>query len=648
MSVPATAPVSGPALTQPAALPEIPAEPPAPTAAVPPGTPKVEGWISDMVAIDEDRAIVRFLVPGPDHEKQWWIALMRRDGSLAWVQSLSGQLAANEGVTGIEIIQDAVSVMTATFVGDDPELELHGFALADGARRFEIAHGQGFAQGVANDGGRRFDLRVHYPASLGVRPTAELVATSSTKELWRASIPISPAPGPDPTLVDDSLAVRVESKDDDHASWWVFERSSGKVRGKLQARVQSCSDGTRWFVRSDDGLLSVDPKTVATRDAVPAALQAADLVGTWMLDDCAVIPGAVVVLASRGYRKAMVAFDLETFAPLGHVELGAVYVGSNGFDPMPARMHAKAAFPVMTHDGGREIMVIDPVAGQLLERWGANDHGAIGYAFMDWSGGYLASTTHTLAVVDTRSGSLAGLATVPEGVFPGSQQLVGSTLWLPPTAPLRLGARAPRLIDLSAAASEDLRGAVLFDVHPIAPSPVRGRAQCPDPTAPLTGPGTGSDGTLGPVAQSRLPTWDLDILHEAARMHACAPGLAPSLLLAWYVMEDDRPLRNDYALVLVEDTSHGPPTFTIVQASRHANNREWNVGTSPHSNREVVRSFDHRPTRREIDAFLAQSDWHFDHDWGRVLAGNVLDAEWRAATGQSPWRSFPKGIERPD
>ena len=77
-------------------------------------------------------------------------------------------------------------------------------------------------------------------------------------------------------------------------------------------------------------------------------------------------------------------------------------------------------------------------------------------------------------------------------------------------------------------------------------------------------------------------------------------------------------------------------------------NSDWNVAASFRSPSEPVRAFDHRPTRAEIDEFLAQSGWTFTDDWGRVIAGNVLDAEWRAATGQRPWRSFARGIERPD
>ena len=62
----------------------------------------------------------------------------------------------------------------------------------------------------------------------------------------------------------------------------------------------------------------------------------------------------------------------------------------------------------------------------------------------------------------------------------------------------------------------------------------------------------------------------------------------------------------------------------------------------------LVCTFAHRPTRAELDAFLDQGGWTFADDWGRVIAGNVLDAEWLAATGAAPWRAFPASIERPD
>lgn len=164
----------------------------------------------------------------------------------------------------------------------------------------------------------------------------------------------------------------------------------------------------------------------------------------------------------------------------------------------------------------------------------------------------------------------------------------------------------------------------------------------------IRGDGLGTSEPLGSVAKTQLPAWDLEILAETARDLACAPAEAPARLLAWYVMEDDRPLRNDNALLLVEDTTSRPPRFTLVQVYRHAKNHEWNTIGSFHDRREPVQTFAHRPIRAEIDAFLAQSGWDFADAWGRVIAGNVIDAEWLAATGEPPWRAYAAGIERAD
>lgn len=637
-------------LELPATLPAVPPEAAAPTAPLPPGTPTAEGVVTDLVAIDDERAIVRFIVPGPNHDDRWWVALMHRDGSLQWVQTLSGQLGSLESSTGIEIVGDSVSIVTSDFHGSDPEVSLHAFALADGARRFDHTLGPGYPSGSTVDGARRFDVSQHFSSAPGGGSSAHLTVSSPTGMEWSAPLPPPPPPGPDPTVVGDALVVRSEQRDADFpATWHVFERSTGTLRGTLPAHPQSCSDGTRWFVIVGDALVSVDPRTLKTR-RVTGPLELPGRPGTWALDDCVVAGGAPVALVSRGSRVALVAFDAKTFARAGHVELGMVSVGLNGFDPMPAHAHPAVTVFAMTDDDREGIIVADPFASRVIEHWSSTDeYGGFGYMNMTWSGGYVVPMPHTLAVVDGRSGMLEGRAMLPPDAMVRPQQIVGDVVWLPPVDLVRLGARAPRLIDLRTIAPDDVRGAVLVDARRASTAPsVDGRAPCPDPSAPMVGDGTGTDGTLGPVALTRLPTWDIDILYETARRLACAPGAAPARLMAWYVMEDDRPLRNDNALLMIEDTTTQPPRFTLVQVYRHATNREWNVNTSFHSPREPIRTFDHRPNRAEIDDFLGQSGWSFDDDWGRVIAGNVVDEEWRRATHLEPWRSFPKGIERAD
>ena len=269
---------------------------------------------------------------------------------------------------------------------------------------------------------------------------------------------------------------------------------------------------------------------------------------------------------------------------------------------------------------------------------------------LPWRGGAVFPAGETLAVI-TESGEIEGRAMIGEldGWDAGQSAPDGEHVWLPPSGPLRLGTRAPLVVPLAGPVREAVRDAVLAAVErPPAPAPGKGKRPCPDPRAVFRGDGLGTSEPLGPVAKTQLPAWDLEILAETARGLACAPAEAPARLLAWYVMEDDRPLRNDNALLLVEDTTSRSPRFTLVQVYRHAKNHEWNTIGSFHDRREPVRTFDHRPTRAEIDAFLAQSGWDFADAWGRVIAGNVIDAEWLAATGEPPWRAYAAGIERPD
>ena len=644
---PASAQASKAPLVRPATLPAVPAEPPPPTAPPLPGTPEAEGRVTHLVAIDRDRAIVRFIVFGPEHAERWWLALMRRDGSLAWMQTLAGEVASADGRAGIEVADDAVTLVTSTHEGDELELTLHAFGLADGARRRRARLGPGFVVGATHDGARRFDVRVHYGRA-GAGPSTELIASTDEGVQWRAELPHPPAPGPDPTVIGETIVVRGEQPGRPRGTTWrVLERGSGRAIGQVSAEPQSCSDGTRWFVLVGDALMAVDPVTLDTQK-VTGPLELPTRPGTWAIDDCTMAGGLLVAQVSRGERTALVSFDPDGFAPRGHVELGLVELGLDGFDPLKGEFQATLALYASTELGSPEILLVDPSGGRPLERW----RSVLEHTWMQivsWPGGYLVPTRHTLAMIDGRTGTLEGHAMIPEDTEVQPWQIAGSVLWLAPAEPMRLGARAPRQIDLAEAAADDVRGAVLADLEPSTGVTGHGGPPCPDPSAPPIGDGKGTDGTLGPVARTRLPTWDIDILHETARLHACAPGTAISRLLAWSVMEDERPLRNEYALMFVEDHTTEPPRFTLVHLYRHATNRGWNPAQgSSHSARTPVQTFDHRPTREEIDAYLEQSEWHFGDAWGRVLAGNVIDDAWRQATHQAPWRAYPKGIEQPD
>jgi hypothetical protein len=428
-------------------------------------------------------------------------------------------------------------------------------------------------------------------------------------------------------------------------SWQAFDRATGRSIGRLKAEPQSCSDGERWFVMQGEAIVAVDPVTLDTRE-VTGPLELPGHPGTWHPNDCALAGGQLVILVSRGHQRAVVAYDPKSLERRGQAALGAVHVGFDGFDPLQGELHEVLALRTISDQGDDELLVVDPTGKRPQERWRTAGEGYSTPLLLAWAGGYLLPTRHTLAFVDGRTGALEGRAMLPEFADVNVSQIAGSTLWLPPSGPLRLGSRAPRIVDLGTTASDDVRGAVL---HDLVLANTRAAGRCPDPTAPLVGDGKGTDGTLGPVKRTRLPTWDIDILHETARLSACAPGTAISRLLAWHVMEDDRPLRNDYALMFVEDHSVEPPRYTLLSMSRHATNLQWNASPgSSHSREEPVRTFDHRPSSAEVDEYLAQSGWSFSDTWGRVIAGNVVDDEWRKALHAAPWRGYAEGIERPD
>jgi hypothetical protein len=344
---------------------EPPGEPPAP-GRLPAGTPTAQGRIDLLLALDGERAVVRFLVPGPDHEKLWWLALMRRDGSVDWVQPLSGMLAHSEDLTLVRA-GDAVSIATSDISGSDPVVTLRGFALADGAPRFTTVLGTGFITNTRTDGQTRFDTRVQYNFSSGGETEGELTATSPQGVVWRARVGAPIPVGHDPTIVGDAIAVRTEPRRSRATTWQVFERASGKPRGELVAEPQSCSDGQRWFVRGAEGLLAVDPATVTTRVVLaPPTLPGAD--GTWVIEDCTLSDDVPVVLVARGHRKALVALDPQTLGIKGHVEIGATSVGMNGFDPLPARARGVLALRTLAGESD-ELLIADPSAGKVVGRW---------------------------------------------------------------------------------------------------------------------------------------------------------------------------------------------------------------------------------------------------------------------------------------
>lgn len=151
-----------------------------------------------------------------------------------------------------------------------------------------------------------------------------------------------------------------------------------------------------------------------------------------------------------------------------------------------------------------------------------------------------------------------------------------------------------------------------------------------------------------------VPTgWDL------GEMAAATPPYGTDgkvYLLAWQILEDDRPFRVEEALVLKHLASNGPgDAYHLARLNRDPADKgsTWSLArthVSPESGsdepgRMLFHSlgFSHRPTNREIYAALTpdQVRWNFEPEegWTRT-ASRVCERNWRASIGEAPTQGF--------
>jgi len=146
------------------------------------------------------------------------------------------------------------------------------------------------------------------------------------------------------------------------------------------------------------------------------------------------------------------------------------------------------------------------------------------------------------------------------------------------------------------------------------------------------------------------PPWKMERMLKEARGWARAPAEARVTLLAWSTVQDNRPLRNDHAFVIV-DWKHAPKRHIWVMVSlyRHSWNKWWNASYRHHARPNSyggIHCQSRAPRAKQAEKFLADNDWMWkDHDSWKVLAGNVLDRTWHATFGSRPRKLFAKGIE---
>lgn len=631
----------------PGALPAPDDPPPPPKAAPPSGTLTDPGTITQILAIDHERAVVVFTpywaagIPAPV------LASMRADGSIAWSVGINGVPLRGRTSTGIELVGDSVSIAIAGPHPLHPVLDrIEVYGVGDGKLRATIrASTESYARDTIVDRGLRIDT------VLGTSADAEIIASDARGERWRAKHPAYI--GPEIVVLPEHVAVPTQSENDEER-WQVFDRSRGRPVATV-AGGDTCTDGKRWFVRGYNSLFEVDLTDFSSRMILNVATLPKTDLGPftrgggdgdeWVLRDCTVIDGRPLAFAQLGMIEGLVSVGEtpERFASLG---VRRMREGEN--DPLPDRLHRFAVLRALDDSDAYDLLAVDFLAA---------DRNATG-ALQSWIGvqdllmlqgerpGYVVATRDVIGVIDGHSGAMTGHHIRRDTMALHRTQLAGNHLWLPPAPGARLGRAAPTVVDLGASPSKP----------PVRAALATALGQQRD-GIPAVACGSreqvGYDGIetamgLGPVSPSREPPWNPERLEQAARRFACASKAAIVTPLAWAIVEDSRPLRNHYALVLVEDDIAGASIYTVVSMYRHATNDEWNIAVSFHDPSSPLRRFMRRPTTADLDAFTTQAEFPFVDGWGQVKVGNVLDSRWVLATGEPPIRHFAPGIEQAD
>ncbi len=140
--------------------------------------------------------------------------------------------------------------------------------------------------------------------------------------------------------------------------------------------------------------------------------------------------------------------------------------------------------------------------------------------------------------------------------------------------------------------------------------------------------------------------WKLDEIASAAKSVADL-----TYVLAWKIEEDDRPLRVENCLVLCQ-LEKG--RWSLMALFRHPKDEkpEWEqsrVHVTPEDPRRrggyvwLSRTFDKRPSNKEVYDFMDEFRWRLGADEGfKLLGGKVCADTWEAVIKEKPTRLFPK------
>jgi hypothetical protein len=147
------------------------------------------------------------------------------------------------------------------------------------------------------------------------------------------------------------------------------------------------------------------------------------------------------------------------------------------------------------------------------------------------------------------------------------------------------------------------------------------------------------------------PYWDVNEIAEAALPYG---SKGPVHVLAWTILEDDRPMLVESCLVLREREDGAGYQLTHLYRHPTGADAKWQLsqmhvsgdpGTKYFPGMWILHSkrFDKRPTNEKVYAALGQEDlgWSFEIDksWTRVRC-HVCENNWQQAIGEAPTQFF--------
>jgi hypothetical protein len=151
---------------------------------------------------------------------------------------------------------------------------------------------------------------------------------------------------------------------------------------------------------------------------------------------------------------------------------------------------------------------------------------------------------------------------------------------------------------------------------------------------------------LLPLPASEIPpSWSLAEIQNRAR----PPYPGRVHVLAWQIIEDDRPLRVEQCLVLkVLDQDDGSGRWCLSHLYRHPDDETpiWELSQVCHykAQRQIhSKRLKQPPSNETIYASLHDVAWKFDLDAGwKSVDCRVCEKTWLAAVGEKPNRFFKK------